>query len=89
MRSENWFLVLISHFSPLTYLIMSQENFEQFRNIVLEDLSLQKQLRAFTREDRFIVRVVKLGAERGFQFTYEDVKEAMRASRRAWIERWI
>ncbi|MGC2236230.1 MAG: Nif11-like leader peptide family natural product precursor [Pyrinomonadaceae bacterium] len=68
---------------------MSQENFEQFRNVVLEDLSLQKQLRAFTKRDIFIARVVKLGAERGFQFTAEDVEEAMNANRRDWIERWI
>jgi hypothetical protein len=68
---------------------MSQENFEQFRNLVLEDLSLQKELRAFTLRDVFIARVVQSGAERGFQFTAEDVVEAMNASRRAWIERWI
>ena len=68
---------------------MSQEQFEQFRNVVLEDLSLQKQLRAFTGRDTFIPCVVKLGAERGFQFTAEDVEDAMNASRRVWIERWI
>jgi predicted ribosomally synthesized peptide with nif11-like leader len=68
---------------------MSQEQFEQFRNIVLEDLSLQEKLRAFTGRDEFISCVVDAGAEFGFQFTAEDVAEAMRANRRAWIERWI
>lgn len=68
---------------------MSQKQFEQFRKCVLEDLSLQKKLRAFTSRDRFVDRVVKLGAERGFQFTEEDVREAMRACRRDWMERWI
>ena len=68
---------------------MSQEQFEQFRNVVLEDVSLQKRLRNFTRYDRFIARVVRLGAERGFEFTADDVLEAINASRRSWIERWI
>jgi predicted ribosomally synthesized peptide with nif11-like leader len=68
---------------------MSLEQFEQFRNIVLEDLSLQKQLRAFIGREEFIVRVIESGAERGFQFTAENVMEAMNASRRAWIERWV
>ena len=68
---------------------MSQEEFEQFRNVVLEDLPLQKRLRNFTRHDRFIRRVVRLGAERGFEFTADEVLEAINASRRAWIERWI
>lgn len=68
---------------------MSQEQFEQFRSIVLEDLSLQKKLRAFTEREEFVARVVAAGAESGFRFTAEDVTEAMRAARRAWIERWI
>jgi hypothetical protein len=68
---------------------MSQESFEQFRNVVLEDLSLQERLRVFTERDEFIARVVESGAERGFQFTAEEVMEAMNASRRGWIERWI
>jgi predicted ribosomally synthesized peptide with nif11-like leader len=68
---------------------MSQKQFEQFRQVVLEDLSLQKQLRKFIRRDRFVDRVVKLGTERGFQFTAQDVREAMSECRRNWLERWI
>jgi predicted ribosomally synthesized peptide with nif11-like leader len=68
---------------------MSQEQFEQFRQVVLEDVSLQKRLRNFTRHDRFIARVVQIGAERGFEFTAGEVLEAINASRRSWIERWI
>ena len=68
---------------------MSQEQFEQFRQVVLQDVTLQKRLRNFTRYDRFIARVVKLGAERGFEFTADEVLEAINASRRSWIERWL
>ena len=68
---------------------MSQKEFEQFRQIVLEDVSLQKRLRNITRRHVFVSRAVKLGAEHGFQFTTEDVYEAIGESRRLWIERWI
>lgn len=69
--------------------IMSQESFEQFRDLVLEDLSLQEKLRGFVERDVFVLRVVEAGAALGFEFTVEDVREAMNANRRAWIERWI
>jgi predicted ribosomally synthesized peptide with nif11-like leader len=68
---------------------MSQENFERFRQIVLEDLSLQERLRAIEEREPFVSRVVEMGAECGIEFTAEDVREAIRANRRAWIERWI
>jgi hypothetical protein len=68
---------------------MSQKDFEQFRQLVLEDISLQKRLRNITRRHTFAARAVKLGAERGFQFTAQDVYEALGEWRRLWIERWI
>jgi predicted ribosomally synthesized peptide with nif11-like leader len=68
---------------------MSQEQFEEFRKVVLEDLVLQEQIRIFNERESFILRVVELGAERGFDFTGETVREAMRDARREWIERWI
>ena len=68
---------------------MSQKDFEQFRQLVLEDQTLQKQLRNFTRRHKFVARTVELGAERGFQFTAEEVYGALDESRRLWLERWI
>ena len=68
---------------------MSQEHFEQFRKIVLEDLSLQAHLREATERDEFVRRTVEAGAGRGLEFSAEDVESAMRESRRVWIERWI
>jgi hypothetical protein len=67
---------------------MSQQAFEQFRHIVLQDLALQERLRATTDHRSFLDLVVRVGGERGCHFTHEDVQAAMRASRRAWIERW-
>jgi chloramphenicol O-acetyltransferase len=68
---------------------MFQESFEKFRQVVLEDLSLQKELRELSEREEFVRHVVELGAARGFEFTAENVKEAMRENRRVWVERWI
>jgi hypothetical protein len=68
---------------------MSEENFERFRELVLRDLSLQKRLRECAERAAFIQKVVELGAECGCEITPEDVEEAMRRNRRAWLERWI
>lgn len=39
--------------------------------------------------ESFKALVVRLGVESGYGFTLEDVEEALRASRRVWLERWI
>ena len=68
---------------------MSQESFDNFRNLVLEDFPLQQTLRETTDYSDFIELVVRLGTERGFSFTTEDITAAYNASRRAWIQRWL
>ena len=68
---------------------MSQENFDSFRNLVLQDSVLQQALRDITDYPTFTKLLVKLGNERGYNFTAEDVESAFNSSRRAWFERWI
>jgi predicted ribosomally synthesized peptide with nif11-like leader len=68
---------------------MSQENFERFKQLVLQDAGLQEQLRGTSDRDRMVALTQQLGAERGYSFTTEDVLEALRASQREWIERWL
>ena len=68
---------------------MSEENFERFREHVLGNSLLQERLREITDRAVFIQSVLELGAECGYEITPEDVEEAMRANRRAWLERWI
>jgi hypothetical protein len=65
------------------------ESLEQFRQIVLHDVDLQKLLRAATDPRVFVDLAVRAGEERGCHFTPEDVQAALRASRKQWIERWI
>lgn len=68
---------------------MSQDTFEQFRQLVLQELLLQKELVEIDERDIFIARVVELAAEKKLEVTNADVEEALRASRRAWLEKWI
>ena len=68
---------------------MSQENLEQFRETVFAERSLQKELREVREQEAFIKAVVRLGEKHGYRFTAEDVEEALRANRRAWLMRWV
>jgi predicted MarR family transcription regulator len=68
---------------------MSRKDFEQFQQLVLQDLSLQKRLRAVTQRSGFINQVVDLAKENGCQITIEEVEEALLRSRREWLKWWI
>lgn len=69
--------------------LMSQESFEQFRQLVLQDPALQKPLREAPDRETFTRLLLQSGAERGYGFTDEDVENALRAGQRAWLERWV
>jgi hypothetical protein len=69
--------------------MMPRESLEQFRLLVLEDATLQQRLRETPDRETFILLMIESGAERGFEFTAEDVREVLYASRRAWLERWV
>lgn len=68
---------------------MSQAEFERFRQVVLADKLLQERLRSVADRDAFSALVVESAAELGFALTVDDVTEAVRDGRRAWIERRI
>ncbi|MGH9846813.1 MAG: Nif11-like leader peptide family natural product precursor [Blastocatellia bacterium] len=68
---------------------MSENGLEQFRQLALQDEALQKQLRETAGRQEFIALMLRLGAERDYGFTAEEVEEALSASWRARIERWV
>ena len=68
---------------------MSEQRLEQFRQLVLEEVSLQEKLIKAPDLEAFLGLVVRLGEERGYIFAVDDVEAALHASRRAWLERWI
>jgi mannose-6-phosphate isomerase-like protein (cupin superfamily) len=63
--------------------------FERFRSLVLADPALQQGLDEETDPERFVARAVGLGRARGLRFGATEVRRALDAGRRAWIERWI
>ncbi|HJQ69182.1 MAG TPA: aspartyl/asparaginyl beta-hydroxylase domain-containing protein [Blastocatellia bacterium] len=67
----------------------TRASLERFRQAVLDDKGLLDRLRECGNKNLFIKLLVHLGRERGFSFTRDDVDEALRQSRRAWLERWI
>ena len=67
----------------------TKERFEEFRQLVLQDASLQEKLRATHNLKAFLSLILQLGEDRGYIFTAEDVDDALREARRAWHLRWI
>ncbi len=59
------------------------------RRIVLENSALQTELRAVSDREDFINQLIDLALSFGLQIDSDDIAEAMRDSRRAWVERWI
>ena len=68
---------------------MLASKFNEFRNIVLGDDSLQKELRILTDRTEFIDRVIDLARSLGYEFTSEDIEEELRVGRRSWTEHGI
>ncbi|HKA21360.1 MAG TPA: aspartyl/asparaginyl beta-hydroxylase domain-containing protein [Blastocatellia bacterium] len=69
--------------------IQSTDAFDRFCNLVLQDLTLQEQLKDVMDKELFFEMVVRLGNERGYHFSVNEVRAAFKARRRAWIQRWI
>lgn len=63
-------------------------NLEGFGKLVLGDPELHNRLRTASLE-AFAELAVKLGAERGYTFTIEVVREELEKKRRALLEKWI
>ena len=68
---------------------MSQQAFERFRELVLDDDALQAQLRPARNISELVPLVLMLARERGIPIDAEDVEIAWQAAQRAWIVRWI
>ncbi len=77
----------VINMSPMN--MSQQESFGTFCQIVLEDLALQERLRKETDKERFAALLARLAKERGYIFGVDVVEEALRASKQAWLQRWI
>ena len=68
---------------------MSLQSLQQFRELVLGEPSLQERLREPQELSRFLELLLLEGKSRGFDFTAEEVGQALNDARRGWLERWI
>ncbi len=68
---------------------MQADGFDRFRQLVLDDAALQEDLRQAVTQESLFEKVLALGRERGFRFSEQDLEDAVRANRRAWLERWL
>ncbi len=68
---------------------MSRPGFDAFRRAVLADPALQAKLRDIMDTAAFIDQALALGQTLGYAFTADELRDAMRASRRAWAERGL
>jgi predicted ribosomally synthesized peptide with nif11-like leader len=53
---------------------MSTEAVTEFHRVVLASPELQGQLHGAVNEEAFVAKVIALGAERGYQFTEDEVR---------------
>jgi hypothetical protein len=67
--------------------LSAADAFARFREVVVRDEALCETLDAETDPHAFAALAQRLGAERGFSFTVEDVERAIDEGRRAWLER--
>lgn len=68
---------------------MLSADLEKLKSIVLQDRDLQAELKDITDRDEFTIRLIAIAKTNGLLISGEDVLEAINASRRAWVERWI
>jgi hypothetical protein len=62
--------------------------FERFRRVVLEDRALQARMRQVPEWDELLARLIEMG-EGGARAGADEVRRALRESRRAWLQRWV
>ena len=64
---------------------MVHNTFEEFRELVLSDESLQNELRDLTNKNDFTTRLIELARERGYEITADEIDQEMLRSRRIWM----
>lgn len=68
---------------------MSEDKLSEFRQLIFSDINRQKKLREIKDRQEFIGLIVEMGRERDYDFTADEVENALRDGRRVWIERWL
>jgi len=65
------------------------KDLESFIQLVLAEPALFEQLRQTSGVDHFVALTARLGEERDYAFTEDDVRAALEERRHTWQKRWI
>ncbi|MBB4817412.1 hypothetical protein HNP29_000769 [Pseudomonas alcaligenes] len=90
-RPDDWLLKLVAQGLPVTPALLPGRAiaaFERFRQLVVSDAGLARQLQALSEPEAFIRATVELGAAAGLVFSESEVKGAMRRGKQAWSDQW-
>jgi hypothetical protein len=68
---------------------MSVEDFDRFRELVINDPALRDELRGIEDRATLRQRAITLGRLRGLDFSEADLGSAAQTMQKAWIERWL
>ena len=68
---------------------MSAEAWAGFREAVLADPALQRELLGVPEPEPFRSLVVERARDLGWDVRPDDVEQGLRERRRTWLERWI
>lgn len=69
--------------------MMPTRDFSAFQERVWSDPALQTELYSLRDLPEFLAHLLELGQQEGYAFSEDDLQNALRASRMAWIERGI
>jgi predicted ribosomally synthesized peptide with nif11-like leader len=68
---------------------MSVENFDRFRELVVDDPALRDELRSIRDRAALREKAIALGQSRGFDFSQADVESVAQTMLQTWMERWL
>lgn len=68
---------------------MLSAQMQQFRQIVFSTAQVREALRAYADDASFVAGTIRLADSFGIQLSAEEVREALVAGQREWLERWL
>lgn len=68
---------------------MSADAVDVFASLVVADLRLHRELLDTAGRAELVAAVVRRARAEGLDVNPDDVEEALRASRRDWLARWV
>ncbi|HWS25753.1 MAG TPA: hypothetical protein VN259_04185 [Xanthomonadales bacterium] len=62
---------------------------QQFRRLVFSNAQLREALQAYPDDASFVTGTIQLASNFGIVLSAEEIREALAAGQREWLERWL